>query len=56
MKYILDTNLYVEASRSAVRREEFRTMFFPLLPLVTRNRADFVLIRSHTAFALRVLD
>ena len=142
MKYILDTNLYVEASRSAVRREQFRMMFFPLLPLtylsavvayelivgtadrrsltdvqelvnplertgrvvtptfddwteasavttaihvrdtgwrsklpallndilialsarrigaivVTGNRADFVLIRSHTAFALRVLD
>jgi predicted nucleic acid-binding protein len=33
VKYILDTNLYVDASRSVVRREEFKTRFFPLLPL-----------------------
>ena len=142
MKYILDTNLYVDASRSIASHEQFRTTFAPLLPatylsavvahellrdtsdrralanvreflnplertgrivtptfndwveaaavvttietrdrnwrsklptllndilialsarrvgavVVTRNRADFVLIRSHTAFALRVLD
>jgi predicted nucleic acid-binding protein len=142
LKYILDTNLYIEASRSTARHEQFRTTFAPLLPatylsavvahellrnishrralanvqefldpleqtgrivtptfddwveaaavvtaidardrnwrsklptllndilialsarrvgavVVTRNRADFVLIRRHKTFSLRVLD
>lgn len=32
MKYLLDTNVYLDASRSAVRRDQFRSAFFPLLP------------------------
>lgn len=32
MKYVLDTNVYVDAARSASRREQFATSFFPLLP------------------------
>ncbi|MBI2203928.1 MAG: type II toxin-antitoxin system VapC family toxin [Candidatus Rokubacteria bacterium] len=32
MKYLLDTNVYVDASRSAGRRDQFRSAFFPLLP------------------------
>ncbi len=32
MKYLLDTNVYLDASRSTARRDQFRTTFFPLLP------------------------
>ena len=32
MKYLLDTNVYIEATRSAVKRAQFRSVFFPLLP------------------------
>lgn len=32
MKYLLDTNVYLDAARSAARRDQFRTTFFPLLP------------------------
>jgi predicted nucleic acid-binding protein len=32
VKYLLDTNIYLDASRSAVRRDQFRSAFFPLLP------------------------
>ena len=32
MKYLLDTNVYLHASRSAATREQFRTSFIPLLP------------------------
>ena len=32
MKYLLDTNIYVEATRSDVNRGRFRSVFFPLLP------------------------
>jgi predicted nucleic acid-binding protein len=32
VKYLLDTNLYVEASRSETTRARFRAVFFPLLP------------------------
>lgn len=32
MKYLLDTNVYLDASRSAAKREQFRATFFPLLP------------------------
>lgn len=32
MKYLLDTNVYLDASRSTARRDRFRTTFFPLLP------------------------
>ena len=33
MKYLLDTNVYVEASRSAEKRSRFAKTFFPLLPV-----------------------
>lgn len=33
MKYLLDTNLYIEACQSAEKRTRFRTTFFPLLPM-----------------------
>lgn len=117
MKYLLDTNVYLDASRSAARRDQFRTTFFPLLPAtylsavvayelmvnaadrrtrtsvedfirplertgrlvtptfddwveasalvtaielrdrgLTRNRDDFLLIRRHKGFSLRILD
>lgn len=32
MKYLLDTNIYIEACRSEEKRARFRTIFFPLLP------------------------
>lgn len=32
MKYLLDTNVYIEACRSEERRTQFRNTFFPLLP------------------------
>ena len=32
MKYLLDTNVYLGAFRSAQRRAQFRQTFFPLLP------------------------
>jgi predicted nucleic acid-binding protein len=32
LKYLLDTNVYVDASRSVVGREQFMATFFPLLP------------------------
>jgi predicted nucleic acid-binding protein len=32
VKYLLDTNVYLDASRSAIKRDQFRTAFFPLLP------------------------
>lgn len=32
MKYLLDTNVYIEACQSEERRIQFRTTFFPLLP------------------------
>ena len=33
MKYLLDTNVYLRATRSARHREEFKRSFFPLLPV-----------------------
>ena len=32
MKYLLDTNVYLEAFRSEARKLQFRQTFFPLLP------------------------
>jgi predicted nucleic acid-binding protein len=32
VKYLLDTNVYLDAARSAPRRDQFRSAFFPLLP------------------------
>ena len=32
MKYLLDTNVYLEAFRSQAKRNQFRQSFFPLLP------------------------
>ena len=32
MKYILDTNIYLDAFRSQEKKEQFRQTFFPLLP------------------------
>jgi predicted nucleic acid-binding protein len=32
VKYLLDTNVYVEAFRSEEKRIQFRTAFYPLLP------------------------
>lgn len=32
MKYLLDTNIYIEACRSEEQRVHFRTTYFPLLP------------------------
>lgn len=32
MKYVLDTNVYLQAVRSEEQRERFRTTFLPLLP------------------------
>ena len=32
MKYLLDTNVYLEAFRSEERKSQFRQVFFPLLP------------------------
>lgn len=32
MKYLLDTNIYIEACRSEQERARFRTTYFPLLP------------------------
>ena len=32
MKYLLDTNIYIEACRSEEKRARFRTTYFPLLP------------------------
>lgn len=32
MKYLLDTNVYLEAFRSEQRKVQFRQAFFPLLP------------------------
>jgi predicted nucleic acid-binding protein len=29
---VLDTNIYLDAARSAARRDQFRSTFFPLLP------------------------
>lgn len=33
MKYLLDTNVYLEAFRSEQRKAQFRQAFFPLLPV-----------------------
>jgi predicted nucleic acid-binding protein len=33
MKVMLDTNIYISACRSEVSRTDFRTTFFPLLPV-----------------------
>ena len=33
MKYLLDTNVYIEACQSEEKRAQFRTTFFPLLPI-----------------------
>ena len=33
MKYLLDTNVYIGAFRSQEKRNQFRTTFFPLLPV-----------------------
>jgi len=33
VRYLLDTNVYVAAARSEARRVEFRSVFFPLLPV-----------------------
>ena len=33
MKYLLDTNVYVEAFRSEEKRIQFQTTFYPLLPV-----------------------
>ena len=32
MKYLLDTNIYIEACRSEKERARFRITYFPLLP------------------------
>jgi len=32
VKYLLDTNVYLEACRSEKARQQFRQVFFPLLP------------------------
>jgi predicted nucleic acid-binding protein len=32
MKYLLDTNIYIEACQSEEQRAQFRATFFPLLP------------------------
>ena len=32
MKYLLDTNVYLDAARSRARREQFETAFVPLIP------------------------
>jgi len=32
VKYLLDTNIYVDASRTDATRARFRAVFFPLLP------------------------
>lgn len=32
MKYLLDTNIYLDAFRSQQKKEQFRKLFFPLLP------------------------
>jgi len=32
VKYLLDTNIYIEACQSEEKRARFRTTFFPLLP------------------------
>jgi predicted nucleic acid-binding protein len=32
VKYLLDTNVYLDASRSAIKGDQFRAAFFPLLP------------------------
>lgn len=32
MKYLLDTNVYIEACQSEEKRARFRPTFFPLLP------------------------
>jgi predicted nucleic acid-binding protein len=32
VKYLLDTNVYLEAFRSQAKRNQFRQSFFPLLP------------------------
>jgi predicted nucleic acid-binding protein len=34
VKYLLDTNVYLDASRSAIKRDQFRATFFPLLPAI----------------------
>lgn len=73
MKYLLDTNVYLDAARSRARHAQFETAFVPLIPVLndilialsarrigamvlTRNRDDFLLIRRHKGFSLRVLD
>jgi predicted nucleic acid-binding protein len=32
VKYLLDTNIYIDACRSQTKRDHFKTTFFPLLP------------------------
>jgi predicted nucleic acid-binding protein len=34
MKYLLDTNVYLEGFRSEERKSQFRQIFFPLLPAI----------------------
>ena len=34
MKYLLDTNIYIEACRSEKERARFRTTYLPLLPAI----------------------
>lgn len=33
MKYLFDTNIYIEAFRSEKKKEDFRRLCFPILPL-----------------------
>lgn len=45
MKFILDTNVYIEASKSATGWKAFEKVILPLLPftyLVVREKPDFL--------------
>ena len=39
MKYLLDTNVYVEAFRSEEKRIQFQATFYPLLPVTVLSAA-----------------